>query len=366
MTKLILCPICKSKNITKRGLRKGKSRITQRYYCKDCNKSYTLGNPLNKLYSPQVILNAIMYYNLGYTLTESSKLVNKQFKIKTGKSTIHDWITDYEDLCTYTRLRKRYGYELKKKYEDNIILELDPSNCTLSINDVIEFSTLGYDKNDNSWSNVNDIVWSNTNTTSGVIDQNGTFRALKPGNVTVFASVNLTVNVRANGNNLVIGKAEIVISIDGDADGMDDDWELQYGFDIKDPANGYQDTDKDGLIDHEEFKEDILPEPELEEEEIADEELEEEEDSIGEGPTETEELEEPEEFEDLVKGKLPEKGKLPKRGKLELTQEEYEKKRAEEDKKEREKFARILSNLEERLAEDKISEATYLMLRNKK
>jgi len=231
---------------------------------------------------------------------------------------------------------------------------------------VIEFSTLGYDKNDNSWSNVNDIVWSNTNTTSGVIDQNGTFRALKPGNVTVFASVNLTVNVRANGNNLVIGKAEIVISIDGDADGMDDDWELQYGFDIKDPANGYQDTDKDGLIDHEEFKEDILPEPELEEEEIADEELEEEEDSIGEGPTETEELEEPEEFEDLVKGKLPEKGKLPKRGKLELTQEEYEKKRAEEDKKEREKFARILSNLEERLAEDKISEATYLMLRNKK
>lgn len=61
------------------------------------------------MYPPRVIYNAINYYNLGYTLDETSKLVNKQFKVKTGKSIVHLWIKEFQDLCPITTMRKRFS-----------------------------------------------------------------------------------------------------------------------------------------------------------------------------------------------------------------------------------------------------------------
>jgi len=61
------------------------------------------------MYPPRVIYNAINYYNLGHTLDETSKLVNKKHKVKTGRSTVHLWIKEFQDLCPITTMRKRFS-----------------------------------------------------------------------------------------------------------------------------------------------------------------------------------------------------------------------------------------------------------------
>jgi transposase-like protein len=72
------CPQCNGKNI----IRYGRYGDRQVYYCKDCKKKFIEKGLKNK--DPKVIINAITYYNLGNTLEESAKLVNRRFKVKTS------------------------------------------------------------------------------------------------------------------------------------------------------------------------------------------------------------------------------------------------------------------------------------------
>ena len=63
------------------------------------------------MHSPRVIYHALNCYHLGYTLRESSKEVNKKFKVKTSKSTVHFWIHEFQDFCPISSIRKKYaGY----------------------------------------------------------------------------------------------------------------------------------------------------------------------------------------------------------------------------------------------------------------
>ncbi|RLF60500.1 MAG: hypothetical protein DRN16_04695 [Thermoplasmata archaeon] len=62
---------------------------------------------MNKTYPSGVILNAISYYNLGYTLEEASSLVNQRFKVKTSKSSVHNWLTEFSDICSFREIRNR-------------------------------------------------------------------------------------------------------------------------------------------------------------------------------------------------------------------------------------------------------------------
>jgi transposase-like protein len=110
----IECPHCNGKNIIKYGQT---SRV-QAYYCKDCRKKFTEKGLKNKMYTPQVITNAITYYNLGNTLEESAKIVNKRFKVKVSKSTVHSWIKEFSDICSYSKQRSQV---IKRYTGDNII-----------------------------------------------------------------------------------------------------------------------------------------------------------------------------------------------------------------------------------------------------
>lgn len=60
----------------------------------------------NKVYGPKIITNAISAYNLGNTLEETARLVNRRFKVKLSKSSVHGWLKEFEDICTYNRLRE--------------------------------------------------------------------------------------------------------------------------------------------------------------------------------------------------------------------------------------------------------------------
>ena len=102
----MICPICKNLNIIKKGKRKTKYKLQQIFYCKKCKKRFVNGILNNKTYPPNVIINAISYYNLGYTYEESSKLVNQRFKVKTTKSSVQRWLVEFSDVCSFGRIRK--------------------------------------------------------------------------------------------------------------------------------------------------------------------------------------------------------------------------------------------------------------------
>src|SRR3989338_8459436 len=103
----IKCTYCKSKNTKKEGKRKGKHETVQKYFCNSCNKNFTDKALKNKTYPAKIILNAISCYNLGYNQNKASNLISSKFKIKVPQRTISQWINEYKNICTFSRLRKR-------------------------------------------------------------------------------------------------------------------------------------------------------------------------------------------------------------------------------------------------------------------
>ena len=113
------CSFCNSKNIIKNGLRKNKYETKQIYLCKKCNKTFFLEkrNIKNKTYKPIVIYSALNLYNRGYSLRKISKEINRRYKVKTNKSTIHNWIFEYKKLCPIIK----YNKEIRKNKEKLIL-----------------------------------------------------------------------------------------------------------------------------------------------------------------------------------------------------------------------------------------------------
>lgn len=115
--KKLICPRCENKEIIRYGWQDGK----QIYFCKDCKKKFRTNILKNKTYSPKIITNAITYYNLGYTLNETVKLINRRFKVKISKSCVHKWIKEFSSICSYYKLRSETLKRYDIKNQANII-----------------------------------------------------------------------------------------------------------------------------------------------------------------------------------------------------------------------------------------------------
>ena len=115
------CPNCSSKQIKKHGIKKKKLQTLQRYFCKSCQKTFTL-QPLSKskTYPIAVILNSISNYSMGNTQSEIQNLISRKFKLKPSQKTISNWLNEYKTICTYARLRKQAMKLYKPK---NIIFQ---------------------------------------------------------------------------------------------------------------------------------------------------------------------------------------------------------------------------------------------------
>ncbi len=101
------CLYCKSDYVIKNGKGKRKKRSVQRYKCNACGKRFLQGGMEKKQYPSRVILQSIICYNQGKTLKETSKSVNRIFKVKTYPQLISNWISQYSDDCSYGRIRER-------------------------------------------------------------------------------------------------------------------------------------------------------------------------------------------------------------------------------------------------------------------
>jgi len=60
-------------------------------------------------YRPNVILEAITQYNLGKTLEQAAKSVNSRFGERIYARIIGSWLKDYDNVCSYHRIRKDIG-----------------------------------------------------------------------------------------------------------------------------------------------------------------------------------------------------------------------------------------------------------------
>lgn len=102
-----VCPRCGSREVVRNGWRRLRSSLVQVYRCKRCDGLFSLRGLKHKSYLPKVILNALSTYDLGHTLEETRKLIAKRFKVSVPASTIHSWVREYGNVCTYSKLRER-------------------------------------------------------------------------------------------------------------------------------------------------------------------------------------------------------------------------------------------------------------------
>jgi len=154
------CPYCQGQDFVKRGMRMKKSGKTQLYLCRACKRTFTPVWFKGRQHGWQVILDAMSYYNLGFSLEQVSQILKKKAPFNKGgkgdlkdsksndggdeakgqdnlgmgtvqPSTISAWLDKYGQLCAYKRMRS-FGMKMYSPYE---IIE----TCTLAHRQLYRF-----------------------------------------------------------------------------------------------------------------------------------------------------------------------------------------------------------------------------------
>ena len=129
------CPSCSSsKDIIRSGRRKG----IQQYLCKACKRSFIYKTLPNASYPPRIILSAISTYNLGHTLENTTKIINRRFKTRLPITTLHSWLNRYKHICTFLPLRRKYSIDpeeiiLSKRFHHQQVYEYKFHKLKLNI-----------------------------------------------------------------------------------------------------------------------------------------------------------------------------------------------------------------------------------------
>ncbi len=81
------CPYCHSRNFVKRGMRKNKYQVVQLYICKnqECGKTFTAQDVKGKHFPLKLIIEAMSYYNLGFTLEGACDLIKQKFALSPNR-----------------------------------------------------------------------------------------------------------------------------------------------------------------------------------------------------------------------------------------------------------------------------------------
>ncbi len=117
------CPYCLSKNFVRRGFRQKKMEKVQLYLCLACNKTFTQHITKGKHYTLPVIFDAISIYNLGYSLEETCRIVNRRGTLSEdltiSATTLSHWLSETSELCRFERMRE---YALKKYLPKDMVV----------------------------------------------------------------------------------------------------------------------------------------------------------------------------------------------------------------------------------------------------
>ncbi len=113
------CPYCESTDFVKRGFRQKLREKVQLYLCSKCQKTFTPNLSKGKRFPMQVVIDAVSIYNLGYSLEQTTKLVQERSGATVPPSSLNEWLADFEGLCRFTRMRE---YALKKYHPKDMLI----------------------------------------------------------------------------------------------------------------------------------------------------------------------------------------------------------------------------------------------------
>lgn len=92
------CPICKSNNLKKDGIRHNQNYDIQRYKCKECNKKFSINLGFEKMHAtPQIITSAMQLYFTGESLRNVTKFLKLQ-GLEVSHVAVYKWIKKYTKL----------------------------------------------------------------------------------------------------------------------------------------------------------------------------------------------------------------------------------------------------------------------------
>jgi len=111
---LTKCPYCPG-SIVKRGLRKKKYESVQRYYCENCNKSFTSAITKHRTYPLKVIIDALTLYNKLNPIEKIPDIIKEKYSISVTSRTISDWLKEYGQYIPFTRMREFAAKKYNKK-----------------------------------------------------------------------------------------------------------------------------------------------------------------------------------------------------------------------------------------------------------
>ena len=101
------CPYCRSKRIVKNGLRENKFQIIQYYRCNACGRLFTPQIVKHKTFPLRIILDAVSFYNLGFTKADACRLIKEKYGLIIKSRTLNRWLAELSELTTYKRFREK-------------------------------------------------------------------------------------------------------------------------------------------------------------------------------------------------------------------------------------------------------------------
>ncbi len=99
------CPICACTLTVKNGVRRNRLQVLQVFRCTECLHRFTGAAGRNKTYPLHIILESVSTFNLGYSLTETQRVLRRRYHREIPERTISSWLNEYRPLSTYSRLR---------------------------------------------------------------------------------------------------------------------------------------------------------------------------------------------------------------------------------------------------------------------
>jgi transposase-like protein len=92
------CPLCRSHNLKKAGIRHNKSGNIQVYACKDCSKFFSINVGFERMkHNPQAVTAAMQLYFSGESLRNTQRSLSL-IGVDVSHQTVSNWITKYTNI----------------------------------------------------------------------------------------------------------------------------------------------------------------------------------------------------------------------------------------------------------------------------
>ena len=98
------CPVCKSKDVRKRGFRKNSTSKKQKYQCFHCEKWFVENDGFKRMrFKKEIIVKAVHQHIDGFSLFKVQYHLWQHEGVKVTRETINRWTKKYSIFLKYNK-----------------------------------------------------------------------------------------------------------------------------------------------------------------------------------------------------------------------------------------------------------------------